>query len=148
MLVEEFNGSITPEEALAAPDDVSSAPHYWKRWRWRGCAGCRRCSITFGSRCAKRRKNNPSKGREQWLPLTPALSRKGEGQSIGFSHRSQPVSVTESPWFWVMLFSLAGLAAVATVGPKFEQREASIEAQISCAERALGARRSTSRAMM
>jgi hypothetical protein len=59
-------------------------------------------------------------------------------QSIEFSHTSQPVSVTESPWFWVMLFSLAGLAAVATVGPKFEQREASIEAKFHARERALG----------
>ncbi len=36
-------------------------------------------------------------------------------------------SVTESPWFWLMLFSLAGLAAVATIGPKFDRREQSIE---------------------
>jgi hypothetical protein len=59
-------------------------------------------------------------------------------QSVELSRTSQPVSVTESPWFWVMLFSLAGLAAVATVGPKFEQREASIEEKFHARERAMG----------
>ena len=47
-------------------------------------------------------------------------------------------SVTESPWFWVMLFSLAGLAAVVTVGPKFEQREEGIEEKFHARERAMG----------
>ena len=49
-----------------------------------------------------------------------------------------PASVTESPWFWVMLFSLAGLAAVVTVGPKFEQREEGIEEKFHARERAMG----------
>jgi hypothetical protein len=47
-------------------------------------------------------------------------------------------SVTESPWFWLMLFSLAGLAAVATIGPKFERREQSIETKFHARERGLG----------
>jgi len=48
------------------------------------------------------------------------------------------LSVTESPWFWVMLFSLAGLAALATIGPKFEQREQVIETKFHARERAAG----------
>ncbi|HZZ28354.1 MAG TPA: hypothetical protein VFE46_10170 [Pirellulales bacterium] len=47
-------------------------------------------------------------------------------------------SVTDSPWFWVMLFSLAGLAALFTIGPKFERREASIEEKFHARERGLG----------
>jgi hypothetical protein len=47
-------------------------------------------------------------------------------------------AVTESPWFWLMLFSLAGLAAVATIGPKFERREQSIETKFHARERGLG----------
>jgi hypothetical protein len=37
-----------------------------------------------------------------------------------------------------MLFSLAGLAAVATIGPKFERREQSIETKFHARERGLG----------
>ncbi len=48
------------------------------------------------------------------------------------------VSVTESPWFWVMLFSLAGLAALSAAGPKLEKRQASIEQKFHARERALG----------
>ena len=47
-------------------------------------------------------------------------------------------SVTETPWFWLMLFSLAGLAAVATIGPKFDRREQSIETKFHARERGLG----------
>ena len=46
-------------------------------------------------------------------------------------------SVTETPWFWVMLFSLAALAAIATVGPKFERREEAIETKFHARERGL-----------
>jgi hypothetical protein len=54
------------------------------------------------------------------------------------SQSPSAASVTESPWFWVMLFSLAGLAAVVTVGPKFEQREEGIEEKFHARERAMG----------
>ena len=46
--------------------------------------------------------------------------------------------VTESPWFWVMLFSLSALAGIATIGPKFERREESIETTFHGRERGLG----------
>src|SRR5262245_11169429 len=49
----------------------------------------------------------------------------------------EPASVTETPWFWVMLFSLAALAAIATVGPKFERREEAIETKFHARERGL-----------
>ncbi len=49
-----------------------------------------------------------------------------------------PPSVTETPWFWLMLFSLAGLAAVATIGPKFDRREQSIETKFHARERGFG----------
>jgi hypothetical protein len=52
--------------------------------------------------------------------------------------RTAPPSVTDSPWFWVMLFSLAGLAGLFTIGPKFEQREAAIEENFHARERAAG----------
>jgi hypothetical protein len=54
------------------------------------------------------------------------------------SEQPLPPSATESPWFWVMLFSLAGLAAIATIGPKFDRREESIELKFHARERGLG----------
>ena len=45
--------------------------------------------------------------------------------------------VTDSPWFWVMLFSLAALAGIATIGPKFERREQAIETKFHARERGL-----------
>jgi hypothetical protein len=50
----------------------------------------------------------------------------------------QPSSATESPWFWVLIFSLAALAAIATIGPKFERREEAIETKFHARERATG----------
>lgn len=50
----------------------------------------------------------------------------------------EPSSATESPWFWVLIFSLAALAAIATIGPKFERREEAIETKFHARERATG----------
>lgn len=73
------------------------------------------------------------------LPSGQSCSVAGERENcVEPSRAGQAISVTESPWFWVMLFSLAGLAAVFTIGPKFEKREASIEAKFHARERALG----------
>ncbi len=48
-----------------------------------------------------------------------------------------PPPVTDSPWFWVMMFSLAALAGIATIGPKFERREQAIETKFHARERGL-----------
>ena len=37
--------------------------------------------------------------------------------------------VTDSPWFWVMLFSLMALGALAAIGGKYGRRQAVIERQ-------------------
>ncbi len=42
----------------------------------------------------------------------------------------QPSSpVTDSPWFWVMMFSLMALAALTAIGGKYGRRQATIERQ-------------------
>ena len=52
--------------------------------------------------------------------------------------QNEPSSATESPWFWVLIFSLAALAAITTIGPKFERREEAIETKFHARERATG----------
>jgi hypothetical protein len=37
--------------------------------------------------------------------------------------------ITDSPWFWAYLFSLAALLALALVGPKYSRRQSQIERQ-------------------
>src|SRR5687768_6655659 len=37
--------------------------------------------------------------------------------------------VTDSPWFWVMMFSLMALGALAAIGGKYGRRQAVIERQ-------------------
>ncbi len=39
----------------------------------------------------------------------------------------QPPPVTDSPWFWLALFGVMGLAALLAVGPKYGRRQATIE---------------------
>src|SRR5688500_12702776 len=38
-------------------------------------------------------------------------------------------SLTDSPWFWVMMFSLVALGALAAIGGKYGRRQAAIERQ-------------------
>jgi hypothetical protein len=38
-------------------------------------------------------------------------------------------SIAESPWFWVMVFSLMALAALAAISGKYGRRQAAIERQ-------------------
>ena len=38
-----------------------------------------------------------------------------------------PPPVTDSPWFWLALFGMMGLGALLAIGPKYGQRQASIE---------------------
>jgi hypothetical protein len=36
-------------------------------------------------------------------------------------------SLTDSPWFWLALFSFMGIAAALAIGPKFARRQAGLE---------------------
>jgi hypothetical protein len=45
--------------------------------------------------------------------------------------------ITDSPWFWVYLFSTAALAALVLMTPKFSPRQAEIERQTQGRERAI-----------
>jgi hypothetical protein len=44
--------------------------------------------------------------------------------------------MTDSPWFWVYLFSTAALVALALIGPKFAARQAQIEREYQGRQRA------------
>jgi hypothetical protein len=43
--------------------------------------------------------------------------------------------VTDSPWFWVLLFSVVGLMAVATISGQYGKRQARLERQYQARER-------------
>jgi hypothetical protein len=48
-------------------------------------------------------------------------------------HQSPPI--TDSPWFWVLVFSLMGLAALTAIHDKYGKRQAAIERQYQARER-------------
>jgi len=41
----------------------------------------------------------------------------------------QPGPLTDSPWFWLRLFSYAALIVLVAIGPKYSQRQRQIELQ-------------------
>lgn len=43
--------------------------------------------------------------------------------------------VTDSPWFWVLAFSLMGIIALAALNGKYSRRQANIERQYQARER-------------
>jgi len=47
--------------------------------------------------------------------------------------------LTESPWFWVLVFSLMGIGALAAIGGKYGRRQAGIERQYQARERVAAA---------
>jgi hypothetical protein len=43
--------------------------------------------------------------------------------------RNPQLPITDSPWFWVMMFSLMALGALVAIGGKYGRRQAAIERQ-------------------
>jgi hypothetical protein len=43
--------------------------------------------------------------------------------------------ITDSPWFWVMIFSLMALGALMAIGGKYGRRQSTIERQYQARER-------------
>jgi hypothetical protein len=43
--------------------------------------------------------------------------------------------VTDSPWFWVLAFSLMALLALMVIGPKYSRRQAGMELKYQARER-------------
>jgi hypothetical protein len=48
---------------------------------------------------------------------------------------NQPPPITDSPWFWVLLFSLMGLVALAAISGQYGKRQARLERQYQARER-------------
>jgi len=55
--------------------------------------------------------------------------------SVNFVVKHDAVPLTDSPWFWILLFSLVGLLALAVMSPKYGRRQANIERQYQARER-------------
>jgi hypothetical protein len=49
--------------------------------------------------------------------------------------RNPKSPLTDSPWFWVLLFSLMGLGALAAISGKYGQRQSRLERQYQARER-------------
>jgi hypothetical protein len=49
--------------------------------------------------------------------------------------KNNTVPLTDSAWFWVLLFSLVGLLALVAMSPKYGRRQANIERQYQARER-------------
>jgi hypothetical protein len=46
----------------------------------------------------------------------------------------RPPAITDSPWFWLCLFSGAALLAAAAIGPKYVKRQTGIERKFQMRE--------------
>lgn len=63
---------------------------------------------------------------------------QSESPSAASSPSAPPASapLADSPWFWLLLFSIFGLAALVTVGPKYSLRQGGIETRFQNRETA------------
>ena len=50
------------------------------------------------------------------------------------------LSITESPWYWVLAFSLMALLALVVIGPKYGRRQSALERKYQARERIEDAR--------
>jgi len=50
--------------------------------------------------------------------------------------RNPQFPITDSPWFWVLVFSLMGLGALVAIGGKYRERQSRLERQYQARERA------------
>ena len=48
---------------------------------------------------------------------------------------SEKLPITDSPWLWVLMFSVVGLGAIAAIHVKYGQRQANLERQYQARER-------------
>ena len=48
---------------------------------------------------------------------------------------SEQTPITDSPWFWVLLFSVVGLMALAAISGQYGKRQARLERQYQARER-------------
>jgi hypothetical protein len=54
------------------------------------------------------------------------------------SSPNKSLPVTDSPWYWVLIFALAALVGIVTIGPKFERRQEIVETKFHGRELAQG----------
>jgi hypothetical protein len=66
------------------------------------------------------------------LDWPPAGKRELGGR---FSFMDQKPPLTDSPWFWVLLFSVMALAALAAMGGKYGRRQSALERQYQARDR-------------
>jgi len=45
------------------------------------------------------------------------------------SHRTHRAAVTDSPWFWVLLFAVAGMLSLLVISSKYSKRQGRLELQ-------------------
>jgi hypothetical protein len=65
------------------------------------------------------------------IPIMEATARDNPQSAIRNLHSS----LTDSPWFWVLAFSLMALGALVAIGGKYGRRQASIERKYQARER-------------